>query len=81
MQQVSKHGQGSSEAYGVEEDFQFCFLDNLVLSAELLMLIGHGKEFLKLIFQVLALHQCEYDGLKLKTSVFMAAKYIINSAD
>ena len=62
-------------------NFQFCFLDNLVLSAELLMLIGHGKEFLKLIFQVLALHQSEYDGLKLKTSVFMAAKYIINSAD
>ena len=56
MQQVSKHGQGSSEAYGVEEDFQFCFLDNLVLSAELLMLIGHGKQFLKLTFQVLALH-------------------------
>ena len=47
-------------------NLQFCvFL--LILSAELLMWIGHGKEFLKLTFQVL-------DGLKLKTSVFMAAK-------
>ena len=43
MQQVSKHGQGSCKAYGVEDDLQFCFLDNLVLSVELLMLIGQGS--------------------------------------
>lgn len=34
-------------------------LDNLVLSTDLIMLIGHCREFLKITFQALALHQSE----------------------
>ena len=34
-------------------------LDNLILSIDLIMLIGHCREFLKMTFQALALHQSE----------------------